>query len=140
MRLISRSRRESAKPLRELALFKDCDERELVKLQSLMTKVDFEAGRTLTRADERGHEFFIVSSGLAEVRRDDQLVASLGPGSFFGEMALLDGGVRTATVIAATPVAAYVLSEREFRELLASSTTVSHNMLRTMTERLRRAA
>jgi CRP-like cAMP-binding protein len=121
-------------------LFKDCDERELVKLPSLMTKVEFAAGRALTRVDEPGHEFFIVSSGLAEVRRDDQLVATLGPGSFFGEMALLDGGVRTATVIAATPLEAYVLSEREFRQLLASSTTVAHNMLRTMTQRLRRAA
>jgi CRP-like cAMP-binding protein len=140
MILITRSRRESAKLLRELELFKHCDERELVKLQSLMTKIDIAAGRVLTRADEQGHEFFIVSSGLAEVRRDGQLVATLGPGSFFGEMALLDGGVRTATVIAATPLEAYVLSEREFRELLASSPTVAHNMLRTLSQRLRRTA
>jgi CRP-like cAMP-binding protein len=140
MALFTRSRRESVQPLADLDLFKDCDERELAKLQSLMILLEFPAGRTLTRADERGHEFFIIAAGHAEVRRDDRLVATLGPGSFFGEMALLDGGVRSATVIAATPIEVYVLSEREFRELLHTSTTVAKNMLRTMTQRLRRAA
>jgi CRP-like cAMP-binding protein len=140
MMLMTRTRRESAKPLAALELFKDCDERELVKVQSLMTKLEVAAGRVLTRVDDRGHEFFIISAGQAEVRRDDQLLARLGPGSFFGEMALLDGGVRTATVIAATPLEVYVLSEREFRKLLASSTTVANNMLRVMSRRLRRVA
>lgn len=140
MNIPLRARRTSVKPIAELGLFAGCSERHLVGLQSLMTGVDVPAGRVLTRLGERGEEFFVIANGHAEVRYQGHLVARLGRGSFFGEMALLDGGLRTATVLAATPMELYVLSEREFRELLDSSPAVARNMLRTMSTRLRNAA
>jgi CRP-like cAMP-binding protein len=140
MLLMPRRRKETARPLAGLELFNGCNDRELVRLQSLTTKIEFPPGRVLTRVGDRGREFFIISDGYADVRRDDQMIATLGPGSFFGEMALLDGGVRSATVTATTRLEVHVLSEREFRCLLSSSSTVTHNMLRVMAERLRDAA
>jgi CRP-like cAMP-binding protein len=140
MVILLRTRNTSVKPLVGLALFAGCGERDLLGLESLMTRVDVVAGRELTRSGERGEEFFVVANGHAEVRQHGRVIAGLGPGSFFGEMALLDGGLRTATVIAATPMELYVLSKREFRELLDSSPTVARNMLRSMSSRLRSAA
>jgi len=139
MTLTTRRRRRTVEPLRHLELFRDCTPDELERLRSLMTPVILPAGRSLTRLGDIGREFFVIVDGAASVLRDDERVASLGPGAFVGEMALLDGGRRTATVVADTNVEVFVLSEREFDELLRRSPTVAHNMLRILSQRLRAA-
>jgi voltage-gated potassium channel len=104
-----------------------------------MTPLEFPAGRVLTHFNEVGREFFVITSGSASVTRGDEVLAHVGRGSFFGEMALLDGGRRTATVAADTTMEAFVLSEHEFTALLRQSPTVAHNLLRAMSQRLRAA-
>jgi CRP-like cAMP-binding protein len=104
-----------------------------------MTPLRFPAGKVLTRLDDVGQEFFVIITGEARVMRGEQRLAHLGPGSFFGEMALLDGGKRSATVVTDTAVEVFVLSEREFADLLRQSQTVGQNMLRIMSQRLRAA-
>jgi CRP-like cAMP-binding protein len=121
MTLITRRLRPSAEQLAGLDFFNGCDRRELIKLRSMMTALDVPAGRVLTRADEGGHEFFVIESGYVEVCREGERLTVLGPGAFFGEMALLDGGARTATITAITPLRGYVLDERELLRLLVSS-------------------
>ena len=75
-------------------------------------------GRELIRQGEPGHEFFVVVEGEAEVRRDGRLVAIKGPGSFFGETALLLDRPRNASVVAKTAMTIDVIDRRDFRRLL----------------------
>jgi voltage-gated potassium channel len=126
--------------LTQLDVFRGCSESEIIRIASLITELHVPAGRVLTRADEIGREFFVIADGHAEVRRDGRLITTLGRGSFFGEMALLDGAHRSATVVAATPLDVHVAGEREFHELLRCAPTVAQNMLRTLSRRLRDAA
>ncbi len=137
MERIARRRRTAEQALGDLPLFNGCPARELARFDSLMTKLALPPSTVLTRESEPGHEFFIIADGRAHVRRGSQLVATVGRGSFVGEMALLDGGARSATVVAATDLEVYVLNAAEFRALLHGSPNVALNMLRSMSQRLR---
>jgi CRP-like cAMP-binding protein len=72
------------------------------------------AGRRLVRQGAPGDAFFLIERGHASVKRDDHEIADLGPGDFFGEIALLGGGERTASVVAATDMRVRVVPERKF--------------------------
>lgn len=104
--------------LRELSLFRDFDDDELGQIDGLMTEIDIEPGEHLTREGEVGREFVIIHEGFARVTKGGEEVAVVGPGSFVGEIALLDGTKRTATVTAITPLVAHVLGVVEFEGLL----------------------
>ena len=80
-------------------------------------EIDVEAGKRLVSAGRFGYEFFVIENGKAEVVRDDQHIAELGPGDFFGEMALLGDTVRNADVISSTPMTAMVMTDSAFRSL-----------------------
>jgi CRP-like cAMP-binding protein len=86
-----------------------------------------------------GHEFYLIASGSAVVRRGGRKVATLGPGSYFGEMALLDRGPRSATVTTAEPTELIVLGQREFMAVLDRVPPVAHKLLVSMAGRLREA-
>jgi CRP-like cAMP-binding protein len=83
--------------LRGVPLFSHCSNKELIELSSLTTTLRMPAGKVVVRQGEPGKEFIVIVEGKATVSIDDQAVATLGPGDFFGEIALLDGGPRTAT-------------------------------------------
>ncbi len=129
-------RRES---LRNVALFSGCTDKELWKIAAITTEYRCPARQVLTVAGELGHEFFVIIRGRATVSRDGIVLGTLGPGSFFGELALLDGGKRTATVVADTDMLLLVLSRSEFRSLHFRILSVTERMLAELGQRLRRA-
>jgi CRP-like cAMP-binding protein len=104
--------------LAKIPLFEKLSDKQLADVARLATVIDVEAGRELVRQGGVGREFVIVVEGEAEVRRDDQVVATVGPGGFFGETALLLDQPRNASVVAATDMQVEVIERRDFRELL----------------------
>lgn len=118
-------------------LFSTCTDDELRRVATLGTAVDVDAGHVLTREGRRGWEFFVVVSGSASCTIEGKEVATYGPGDFFGEMSLLDGGNRSATVVATTPMSVIVIDSREFSSMLATAPATSKRILKVMTARLR---
>lgn len=123
--------------LKAVPLFAECDDKQLAFIATQVDEVDFDPGRDLTREGAAGGEFFIILSGTAEVRRQGRHLRELGPGDFFGEIALLDGGVRTATVTAKTAMKCLVLSRGEFQNVIRQKATIAVSVLQTLGERLR---
>jgi len=110
-----------AEILRGIPLFSSCRNSELAKVESLTTELLVGQGDVLAIEGEPGRQFFVVISGVAKAYRGVTPIGDLGPGSFFGEVALLDGGARTATVIAETDMRVLVLSRSEFVALQSVS-------------------
>jgi CRP/FNR family transcriptional regulator, cyclic AMP receptor protein len=125
--------------LKTLPLFSSCTLRQLSRVDSLTGDLEVEAGRVLTRVGQPGHEFFIVMSGTATVWRHGVEVERLGPGSFFGELALLFRKDRAATVVAETEMDLLVMSVQEFRSPHFLIKPVKDVMLVTVADRLRGA-
>ena len=112
---------------------------ELRRVASLTTELEAPAGQILAQQGESGQEFFIIVEGKAKASRNGVALATLRPTDFFGELALLDGGNRTATVVADTDLRLLVLSRGEFKELCRSYPSVAQKMLAEVGARLRRA-
>jgi CRP-like cAMP-binding protein len=125
--------------LASISLFRGCPEGELAAVARMTTPADVAPGRVLCQHGTRGHEAFVIVAGEAVATISGTEIARLGPGSFAGEMALLDGGPRTATVTAATPMTLLVATEPEFRQLLVDAPTVARRMLVALSGRLRLA-
>lgn len=123
--------------LKAVPLFADCDDKQLAFIATQVDEVDFPSGRELCREGDPGGEFFIILSGRADVRRKGQQLRELGPGEFFGEIALLDGGPRTASVTAKEPMKCLVLSRGEFQNVVRQNATIAVTVLQTLGERLR---
>ncbi|HYF44876.1 MAG TPA: cyclic nucleotide-binding domain-containing protein [Acidimicrobiales bacterium] len=120
-------------------LFADLDRHELEAVATLGTEVSVEAGRELAREGDPASEAFLVLEGAATCIRGGEAVATFGPGDFFGEMALLVHGHRTATVTADTPMSVRAFHKSEFDQLLDRSPKVAVKILRTTAERLLKA-
>jgi len=125
--------------LKGVGLFSDCSREELRRISSLTTPTAVSKGSVLTLQGQPGSEFFIVVSGTATATRNERELAQYGPGSFFGELALLDGGSRTATVYATSDMELLVLSRSEFRSLQETAPSVAFKILNELGGRLRRA-
>ena len=120
-----------------VALFSPCAQHELRRISALVDEIEAPKGKTLAREGDTGVEFFVVVAGTATATRRGRKVATIGPGSFFGELALLDQGPRAATVTADTDMRLLVLTSRAFSTLLDETPSVSRRILRGMAERLR---
>ena len=105
--------------LRGVWLFSACDENELSRIGALTRPREFEAGTEVTRQGDEGHEFFVVVEGGASATVDGDEIGTIGAGGFFGEMALIDGGERVATVTATAPMKVLVLDRHDFNEMLS---------------------
>jgi CRP/FNR family transcriptional regulator, cyclic AMP receptor protein len=123
--------------LKSVPLFAECDDKQLAFIATQVDDVDFVAGKDLCREGAGGGEFFIILSGTAEVRRQGRHLRELGPGDFFGEIALLDGGPRTATVTALSPMRCLVLSRGQFHNVIRQNALIAVSVLQTLGERLR---
>ena len=126
--------------LRAVPLFTGCNDKHLEFIATRVDEVDVPAGKVLTEQGKSGGEFFIVVSGEAEVKRDGAVVDTIKPGEFFGEIALLDNGPRTATVTSTTPMRLMVLSPRQFQDVLHHESEIAITILHAVTRRLRAAA
>jgi putative ABC transport system ATP-binding protein len=116
--------------LRPIELFKTLTPRQLTDVAEKMSKRHYAVGETIIRKGDLGNEFFVVSDGEAEVIRADHEVARLGPGDFFGEVALISGEPRNATVVAQSAVDTYVLGKTDFETALATSPSFRDQLYR----------
>jgi putative ABC transport system ATP-binding protein len=116
--------------LRPIDLFKTLTPQQLTDVAEHMKKRHFAAGETIIREGEPGEEFFLISDGEVEVIRSDHEVARLGPGDFFGEVALISGEPRNATVVAEGVVDAYALGKTDFQTALATSQSFRDQLYR----------
>jgi CRP-like cAMP-binding protein len=123
--------------LRGVSLFGTLSDRELAAVEQLADTVDVAAGHVLMRQGASGGEMFVIVSGGVVVDRDGRELASLGPGSVVGEMALLSEGPRTATVTATEPSTLFVLAHREFHSLMDTSPEVRDCVLNVVAQRIR---
>jgi CRP-like cAMP-binding protein len=103
--------------LESIPLFANLSRQERKALARRADEVEVAAGKRLVAEGRFGYEFFVIEEGRAEVTRGDDHVADLGPGDFFGEMALLNESQRNASVVASTPLTAMVMTAGEFRGL-----------------------
>ena len=119
-----------------IPLFADVPRRRHWDLARLADEVGVPAGAELTREGGYAQEFFVVVSGTADVHRDGDRVAALGPGDFFGEVGLLGPRwERSATVVATSPMRLLVMARRQFRELLFAAPTVAAHIRGAATQR-----
>jgi CRP/FNR family cyclic AMP-dependent transcriptional regulator len=136
---LRRDRKSKADLLRNVRLFSTCNKRELARIASLVDEVEAPEGKVIVRQGDPGRECFVIRDGKARAAIRGKGSAVLGPGSFFGEMSLLDQGPRSATVTAETDMHLLVLGSREFSSLVEEVPTVAVRMMRGLAERLREA-
>jgi len=126
--------------LRQVPLFQGLTDRAISAVARVTNEVRFETGETLVREGEPGYSFLILESGQADVTRGSEMIRTLSRGDFMGEIALLDGGTRTATVTATTPVSALCVERADFSRLLDESSAVRLGIIEALSSRLRHDA
>ena len=124
-----------AEHLKGIALFEMLSKAERAEVASRADEIDVEAGKRLVSEGRFGYEFFVIENGTAEVLRGNEHLADLGPGDFFGEMALLGDTTRNADVIAATPMTAMVMTDAAFRALARKMPEVADKIREACRER-----
>jgi len=122
--------------IKKVPLFSNCSKQELGEIAQLADEIDLNEGKVLIREGERGREFFVLLEGNADVTRDGGSLNTLGPGDFFGEIALVSHSPRTATVTTTTPVRALVITDRSFQRLLEDAPSMQLKVLQALAERL----
>jgi putative ABC transport system ATP-binding protein len=116
--------------LRPIDLFKTLTPRQLTDVAEHMTKRHYAAGETIIREGEAGEEFFLISGGEVEVVHADHEIARMGSGDFFGEVSLISGEPRNATVVAVDEVDTYVLGKTNFEAAIATSQSFRDQLYR----------
>jgi CRP-like cAMP-binding protein len=114
--------------LARIPLFAGLSKKEIRHVSSLATGIPLAEGKELTHQGGQGREFLVVVKGTVDVIIDGETIATCGPGDFFGEIALLEGGERVATVVARTDVFVEVINRAEFSTLLASHPQISEKI------------
>lgn len=122
--------------LARVRLFSACSKKELATIGRASDEVALPAGKVICEEGKPGHEFYLVLDGEVSVKRKGRKVATLGPGSHFGELALLHRGPRNATVTTEAPTSVLVLGQREFSGVLDEIPGLAHKMLTYMAGRL----
>ena len=117
-------------------LFSQCSKRELAEIASLADELSLPAGRKLTAEGGVGHEFVVIAEGAADVKRGGRILNRLGAGDFLGEIALVTGRPRTATVTTTEESRVLVLGARDFRRLLRDLPGLQLKVLDALGERL----
>jgi len=123
--------------LKKVPLFADLDSRELQDVANSMRERRIAAGDVILEQGAAGAGFFVVDQGMAEVTVDGDPVATIGPGDYFGEIALLTGSDRTATVTAQTDMLCYGLTTWDFKPLVESNSGIAWKLLTAMARKLR---
>jgi CRP/FNR family transcriptional regulator, cyclic AMP receptor protein len=130
------SKNEKVKLLKRIPLFAECSKAELVEVAISADEREAPEGDRLTEEGRPGKEFFVIVEGAVAVRRAGRKLADLGPGDWFGEMAILRYTPRTATVTATSPVRILVISDRDFRRVVETTPRIALKVLRSVALRL----
>ena len=130
--------------LRNVPIFADLEEKELEKIAKLGTRQKYKRGNVVVLEKESGASLFAIVSGKVKVVRTDEegrevILSMFGPGEFFGEMALLDGMARSASVVALSKAELFMIHRRDFLESLHEFPTIAIALLAEMAMRLRKA-
>ena len=125
--------------LANVKMFSSLNKKEMRLVERAADLVTVKPGTEIVTEGQLGHEFYLILEGQASVTKEGRKVATLGPGSYFGEMALLDRGPRSATVVTDTEVELAVISQREFMAVLDQVPPIAHKLLENMAARLREA-
>jgi CRP/FNR family transcriptional regulator, cyclic AMP receptor protein len=125
--------------LQRVPLFADFERGELERLARSFKQRTFEPGSSVAHEGKTGAGFFVIESGEASVSVPGAERAKLGPGDYFGEIALIDEGARSATITADSELRCYGLTSWEFRPLVESNASIAWKLLETMAKRLRAA-
>jgi CRP-like cAMP-binding protein len=123
--------------LASVPLFTGFTTAELRDVAKATVELNLDQGKEFVSQGEVGREAFIIVEGTADVLRSGTKIATLGPGAVVGELALLDHGPRTASVVAATPLTVLVLGPREFSGLLDEVPTLTHKILANLATKVR---
>jgi CRP/FNR family cyclic AMP-dependent transcriptional regulator len=124
--------------LAKVPLFSGMDKAGLAQIAKLADEIDLPAGKQLLQQGDHPHEFFLIVDGSVRIDVDGAQINMLGPGEFLGEIALLDGGQRSATATAESPVRLLILGRREFNTLLNDFPDIRVSVLTALARRVRR--
>ena len=122
--------------LANVPMFSACSKKDLDTLARLADEITVPEGKEIIREGDSGHEFYVVIEGKATVSRGGHEVGALGAGDYFGELALLDGQKRDATIVATAPTELLVIGVREFVTLLEDVPQLTRKLLGGMARRL----
>ena len=122
--------------LRRAPLFEGLSKKDLIQLARLTEDLEIPAGTVLTKEGETGREFFVIVDGEAVVKRKGRRVATLGPGDFFGEIALVEHVPRRATVTTKTALRCFLLTQQSFLRVLDEQAGVERKVLRALARRV----
>ncbi len=122
--------------IKNVPLFASCTKKELEAIAAEAAELAVPSGRILTTEGERGREFIVIADGTAEVRKKGRVVARLGPGDFVGEIALITGGPRVATVTTTSETTVLLLTDRAFDRMVRQMPSVQTKVMKALAERL----
>ena len=125
--------------LKTVPMFATCTKKQLDAIAGISKLVNHDAGRLICKEGDTGAAFHVIVEGETKVQIGGRTRRRLGPGAFFGEIALLDGGPRSATVVADTPVRTLSVPVFSFRSLLRADPGLSMKMLEEVCRRMRSA-
>jgi len=123
--------------LKAVPLFAHCTTKQLQFIITQVEDMDFAAGRVLCREGQSGADFFVLLSGAADVTRKGRKIAKMKPGDFFGEIALVDHGPRTATVTTTEASRCLVLGPSQFQNVLHEDAGIAHSVMKALATRVR---
>ena len=126
--------------LRQVPLFMGMTEAAIASVRNVAHEVQFGPDEDLVRQGDVGDSFLVIVAGRARVTQDGIKLQDLGPGDYLGEIALIDGGPRTATVTASEAVRALVVNRADFARLIDEHPAVRFDVLTALTQRIRRDA
>ena len=124
--------------LKQVPLFANLSTHHLRKLASRCEVVRYPANRTVVRQGARGDSFFVIADGTATVKKGTRSIGTLGPGDFFGEIAIMEHDRRTASVVATTPVTAIVMLARDFETMAGVMPHVAEKIHEAIRARMQR--
>jgi hypothetical protein len=133
------TRDEKIEHLQKVAILQRCSRRQLAAIAKISEVFDAPAGMALTRAGEPGNQFFLIMEGTARVEVSPRKQPRLRAGDYFGEMSLLDGEPRSATVVAETPIRLLIIGRKNFATILQEVPGLIQNILVTLSKRVRQA-
>jgi CRP/FNR family cyclic AMP-dependent transcriptional regulator len=123
--------------LKKVPLFADLDDKELQQIASSMRERRYSAGDTMTQEGSGGAGFFVVEEGEADVTVGGEAKGSIGPGDYFGEIALINESPRTATLTARTDMLCYGMTPWDFRPLVENNSGIAWKLLSAMADKMR---
>jgi CRP/FNR family cyclic AMP-dependent transcriptional regulator len=123
--------------IQQVPLFSDLEKKELQGLASTMKERNFDAGDTIAVEGQTGIGFFIIDDGEATISVKGEELKTLGHGDYFGEVALIDDGPRSATITAKSPLRCFGITSWEFKPLVEDNADLAWKMLQTMAKMLR---